>query len=517
MDNIPSYIKRKHGEEVVDYLHPTLERSLKETYGIPIYQEQVMQMAQELAGYSLGGADLLRRAMGKKIKSEMDAQRDLFVSGAAERGVGKATANRIFETIAKFAGYGFNKAHAAAYALIAYQTAWLKANYPVEFLAASMTLDMGNTDKLGIYRQELARQRIELLPPDINRSQAEFAVERLDDDEGNPQFGVRYALAAIKGVGRQAMSALVADREANGPFVDLFEMAGRLDPHLVNKKALEHLTAAGVFDALDGNRARVFAVTDLLLSHAGAVQRDRETGQLSLLGDSVGGGTAAPRLPALDDWTQAERLQRELDTIGFYLSAHPLDEYQSMLGRLGIVRAADLAATVRASGGAALVKLAGAVLGVQQRTSQRGSRYAFVQLSDPSGAFEVTVFSEVLATCRELLDSDQPVLVTAAARLEDDQIRLTTQAIAALDAAVARAPARLKIWLDDAQPLASLRALIERHARGAGAARARGQISLVIPADDSEVEIALDGGYICTPQVRAAIRAVPGVVEVREV
>ncbi|MEK9661599.1 MAG: DNA polymerase III subunit alpha, partial [Alphaproteobacteria bacterium] len=425
MDNIPSYIRRKHGEEDVDYLHPTLERSLNETYGIPIYQEQVMQMAQELSGYSLGAADLLRRAMGKKIQAEMDAQRDLFVTGAAERGVDKATASRIFDTIAKFAGYGFNKAHAAAYALIAYQTAWLKANYPVEFLAASMTLDMGNTDKLGVYRQELARQGIDLLPPDINRSFAEFSVERLENDEdGTPRHAVRYALAAVKGVGRQAMTGLVANREEQGAFSDLFDLADRIDPHLVNKKQLEHLTAAGAFDGLNGNRAQVFAAIDLILGHAGAVQREREAGQLNLLGEAAGGGVAAPRLPDVKDWPQAEKLQRELDSIGFYLSAHPLDEYQSMLGRLGIVRSADLAATVRATGGAALIKLAGAVLGVQVRTSQRGSRYAFVQLSDPSGAFEITVFSEVLATARDVLEGDEPVLVTAAARLEDEQIRL---------------------------------------------------------------------------------------------
>ena len=518
MDNIPSYIRRKHGEEEVDYLHPTLERSLKETYGIPIYQEQVMQMAQELAGYSLGGADLLRRAMGKKIKEEMDAQRDLFVAGAAERGVDKATSSRIFETIAKFAGYGFNKAHAAAYALIAYHTAWLKANYPVEFLAASMTLDMGNTDKLGVYRQELARQGIELLPPDINRSDADFSVERLADEaDGGPVYGVRYALAAVKGVGRQAMAALVADRAANGPFTGLFDIAGRIDPHLVNKKQLEHLTAAGAFDPLNGNRAQVFAAIDLILGYAGSVQRERAAGQLNLLGDAAGGTAPAPRLPDVADWAQAERLQRELDSIGFYLSAHPLDEYQSMLGRLGVVRAADLVATVRASGGAALVKLAGAVLGVQQRTSQRGSRYAFVQLSDPSGAFEITVFSEVLATARDLLDGDEPVLVTAAARLEDDQIRLTTQALAPLEAAVASAPARLKVWLDDVGPLESLSRLIDEQARGRGTTRGKGQISLVIPADDKEVEIALQGGYVCTPQIRAAIRAIPGIVDVREV
>ena len=233
MDNIPTYISVKNGQEKPDYLHPSLKPILEETYGIMVYQEQVMQIAQVLSGYSLGGADLLRRAMGKKIQSEMDAQRTNFVEGAAKNNVEDARASMIFDKVAKFAGYGFNKCHAAPYALVAYQTAYLKANHPVEFFAASMTLDMGNADKLGDFRRELERLRIPLLPPDINKSMAEFAVERTDDGK----FGVRYALAAIKGVGREAMNRLAEEREANGPFKDLFDVAERLDQRVHQQAA----------------------------------------------------------------------------------------------------------------------------------------------------------------------------------------------------------------------------------------------------------------------------------------
>jgi DNA polymerase-3 subunit alpha len=518
MDNIPSYINRKHGHEAVDYLHHDLEECLSETYGIPIYQEQVMQMAQALAGFTLGGADLLRRAMGKKIKAEMDAQRDVFVSGAKERDVEEDTAVRIFETIAKFAGYGFNKAHAAAYALIAYQTAYLKANYPVEFFAASMTLDINNTDKLALYQQELERQNIALLPPDINRSEVEFAVDDAAPADGEERRGaIRYALAAIKGVGPAAMASVVKERQENGPFAGVFDVAGRVDPHALNKRLLEHLVAAGAFDSLDGNRAQVFLGIDRILGHAHTQHAERESGQFNLLGDAQAGGVAdAPRLEPVDDWPQAERLERELDAVGFYLSAHPLDEYASALERLGVPRYDNLADTVAANGGTMIVMLAGTVLNIQNRTSQRGSRYAFIQLSDASGAYEVTAFSEVLAANRELLDSGKPVLLQVAARLEEDQLRLTVQSVRDLDAAAAAAPMVIKIWLDDPAPMPTLKSIVEREASGENGNGGRGRISLMIPSADREVEVRLDGAYMCTPQVRAAIRAIPGVIDVQE-
>ncbi|HEX3953244.1 MAG TPA: DNA polymerase III subunit alpha, partial [Stellaceae bacterium] len=345
MENIPRYIAVKHGQEPADYLHPKLEGILKETHGIMIYQEQVMQIAQVLAGYTLGGADLLRRAMGKKIQAEMDAQRKLFVDGATERGVDKARAELIFDQMAKFAGYGFNKSHAAAYALVAYQTAYLKANHPVEFLAASMTLDLGNTDKLNVFRQELTRLGIALLPPDINRSEVTFAVET-DPKTGKP--AIRYALAAVKGVGAQAMADIVAERARKGPFKDLFDLALRLDTKSFNKRQFENLAKAGAFECLNPNRAQTFTAAELLLRQASRAAEERQDGQHSLFGGADLGFAARPALPVVPDWPPVERLQHEFDAIGFYLSSHPLDPYGKSLERAGILRWVDVPAALAA-------------------------------------------------------------------------------------------------------------------------------------------------------------------------
>src|SRR5690348_7302472 len=390
MENIPRYIAVKHGNEGPEYMHPDLEPILEETQGIIIYQEQVMEIAKVLSGYSLGSADLLRRAMGKKIKSEMEAQRKQFIDGAKAHGVNDRLAEYIFEQVAKFAGYGFNKSHAAAYALVGYQTAYLKANHPVEFMAASMTLDLGNTDKLNVFRQECDRLGIKLLPPDINRSDVEFTVE------ATPQgAAIRYALAAIKGVGAQAMAQLVAERNAKGAFKDLFDLAHRLDVKTFNRRQFECLAKAGALDALNRNRAQTFAACDLLLRHAAAAADERQSQQVNLFGDSDNSGARGPALPAVGDWPPIERLQHEFDAIGFYLSSHPLDAYGKSLERVGVVRYADLAVRM-AGGGATRFRLAGIVIGRKERTSARGNRFAFVQMSDASGVFEVTLFSEVL-------------------------------------------------------------------------------------------------------------------------
>ena len=302
MENIPSYIKRKHGEEEPDYLHPLLEGILKETYGIMIYQEQVMQAAQVLSGYTLGGADLLRRAMGKKIKEEMDAQRASFIAGAEKNGVAKDKAASIFDQVDKFAGYGFNKSHAAAYALVCYQTAYLKANHPVEFFAATMTLDMGNVEKLNGYRRDLDRIGVELLPPDVNRSSAEFAVEQGVDGKK----AIRYALAAVKGVGREAMNRLTEERQENGPYKDLFDFAERLDQRVINKRLVESLVRAGAFDSLNKNRAQTFGAVEALTRHSQATHESRGSDQNSLFGDDT--AQRRPQLPKVPDWAPMERL-----------------------------------------------------------------------------------------------------------------------------------------------------------------------------------------------------------------
>jgi DNA polymerase-3 subunit alpha len=506
MENIPRYIAVKHGREKPDYLHPSLEEILKETHGIMIYQEQVMQIAQVLSGYTLGGADLLRRAMGKKIKSEMDAQRKAFVDGATARGVDQRVADHIFDQVAKFAGYGFNKSHAAAYALVAFQTAYLKANHPVEFFAASMTLDLGNTDKLNVFRQELDRLGIKLLPPDINRSEVEFAVE--DTPSG---AAIRYALAAVKGVGAAAMQAVIAERKAHGRFKDLFDFARRIDAKSFNKRQFESLVKAGAFDGLNPNRAQSFAACDLLLRYASVAASERESQQVSLFGGVDAGIDQRPNLPVVPDWPSMERLQNEFDAIGFYLSSHPLDAYGKSLDRIGVVRFIDLAARL-AAGGSTRHKLAGIVVGKKERTSARGNRFAFVQMSDMSGLYELTLFSEVLGQARQLLDAGQPLLVTVDCRAEEETIRLTAQKIEPLDGAVSHAAAGLRVYLGEQNAIKSLRSIIGRDGPG------RGRVSVVIGLEPTrEVEIALPGAYKIGPGIRAAVKSLPGILDVHDI
>ncbi len=510
MDNIPTYIKRKHGEETPDYLHESLTDILKETYGVIIYQEQVMQIAQVLAGYSLGEADLLRRAMGKKIASEMDAQRERFVSGATERGVERGQASFIFDLVAKFAGYGFNKSHAAAYALVAYQTAWLKAHYPVEFMAASMTLDLGNTDRLAIFRAELERLGIRLLPPDINRSEPDFAVEEVQDGEGAPVLAVRYALAAIKNVGRHAMEAVVATRASGGPFRDIFDFAERIDPRVINKRQIENLVKAGAFDALCRNRARVFANIEQLLGHAAARAAERESRQVSLFGEAT--VSDRPSLPETPDWTPIERLEYEFEAIGFYLTGHPLDGFARALEQERIVPSAELAE--RLAKGGSRYRLAGVISRIQERKSARGNPFAFVEMSDPSGRFEVTVFSEVLSAARSFLEVNRMVVVSVDARLEEgDTPRLIAQGMRPLDEVVANAGTGLSIRVDDAAPLPAIRDILDRNKGRKGLV----SLVLVLDAGAREVEIALPERYAITPRVLDAVQAIPGVIEAHEV
>ena len=504
MDDIPTYISVKNGQEKPDYLHPSLKGILEETYGIMVYQEQVMQIAQVLSGYSLGGADLLRRAMGKKIQSEMDAQRTTFVEGAAKNKVEEARASMIFDKVAKFAGYGFNKCHSAPYALVAYQTAFLKANYAVEFFAASMTLDMGNTDKLGNFRRQLERLGIPLLGPDVNRSMAEFAVEATEDGKK----GVRYALSAIKGVGREAMLRLAEERAENGPFKDLFDFAERFDSRVLNKRLVESLGKAGAFDSINPNRAQTFATIEGLIRHSQATHEAKGSNQNSLFGDDS--QQRRPQLPKLPDWAPMERLQNEFAAIGFYLSSHPLAAYEKSLLRLGVCRSADLPALL-ARGAPGRIKLAGTVIDRQERTSAKGNRFAFVQCSDQSGTFELTIFSELLGSKRNLLEPAQAVLVSVDGRLDGEQVKLTAQSIEKLDDAVANSAAGLRIVVSDPMALEALRKSLEGK-------RGRGRVTLVVPMpDESEAEVTLAGTYSIAGGLGDVIGSLPGVTQVEEI
>ena len=389
MDNIPLFGDRKNGRVAIAYPHPMLESVLGETYGIFVYQEQVMEAAKVLAGYSLGEADLLRRAMGKKIKSEMDAQRARFIEGCAANQIEAPKANELFDLIDKFAGYGFNKSHAAAYALVAYHTAWLKAHHPAEFFAASMSFDMAQTDKLALFVEDIRRSGVECLPPDVNASRADFSVE-----EGPKGLSVRYALGALKGVGEKAMEALVAEREAKGPYKSLDDFAERIDPKMLNRRQLESLAAAGAFDALNPDRPTVFAAVETILAHAGSAHEQRTSGQHGLFG---GGDAhvAAIRLPRDARWTLAERMAAERDAFGFYFSVHPVDAQRHLLAAHNVRSFAQLSELrMPADGGRSQAMMAGMIEGARWRTSARGRRYLTATISDPSGQYEATVFDD---------------------------------------------------------------------------------------------------------------------------
>ncbi|SDG90284.1 DNA polymerase III subunit alpha [Roseospirillum parvum] len=513
MDNIPSYIRRKHGEEPVHYLHPSLETVLKETYGIMIYQEQVMQAAQVMAGYSLGNADLLRRAMGKKIQAEMDKQRQTFVEGATARGIPSSQASQVFDTIAKFAGYGFNKSHAAAYALVAYQTGYMKANHPVAFMAATMTFDKHNTDKLGAFKGELKRLGIPLLPPDVNVSGVDFRPEKMADGSDGP-WAIRYALSAVRNVGTAAMEALVAEREANGPFADLTDFAQRMDARQVNRRLLESLIKAGALDSLNANRAQTFEAIESILRHAQSAAEERASNQVNLFG----GGDEAPRmvLPKVVDWNRQEKPEKECEAIGFFLSAHPLDEFGERLERLDVIPFGDLKsrfAKGRTGGGA--VRLAGIVTAVRiQRSKKNNNRYAFVTLSDTSGIYEVTLFSEVLASAGELISVGRRVLLSAAAepRPDDpDDLRLTVQAVRALDEAMAKAATKIRVRLETPEAIEPLKVALGPVRQGGGA-----RVVLVPSSPRFDMELTLEGTYSPPPGALDTLRVTPGVLEVAE-
>ena len=502
MANIPDYCRRKHGE-AWEAPHPELTDILSETYGIMVYQEQVMQIAQRMGGYSLGAADLLRRAMGKKIRSEMEAQRKTFVDGATARGIAAATATEVFDLMAKFADYGFNKSHAAAYALVAYQTAWMKANHPAVFMAACMSLASTNTDRLAALKQEAERGGIRVLPPDINRSGADFRMERLPDEGA---LAIRYALAAVKKVGAAAMEGLEQAR-GERPFADVADFAARVDPRHLNRMQLENLVRAGAFDSLDTNRARLFAAAETILRRAQADQAEKESGQIVLFGG--GSGPAELRLPDLPDWPQIERLGFEAEAIGFHLTAHPLDSYKQALLRLGVVPCSQVEA--RAQSGVGRVKLAGIVVATKERVTRTGSRMAWVRLSDASGGCEVTLFSEVLARSRDLIGDGATLLVTADLRMDGDTLRITAQDVAPLEKAAADAGAGMRVRLAEPEAVPHIRDLLRRESGG------KGRVILVPRLDSAHsVEIALPGGFNVTPRLAQALKALRGVEQVED-
>jgi DNA polymerase-3 subunit alpha len=517
MANIPTYCARKHGDEEPEYLHPMLEPILKETFGVIIYQEQVMQIAQVMAGYSLGDADLLRRAMGKKIRSEMEKQRAIFVAGAVKNGVTKDQADTIFELLAKFADYGFNKSHAAAYALVSYHTAYMKAHYPVEFLAASMTLDMSNTDKLSEFRAESQRLGIKVDPPSINRSGPTFEVS---------EATIHYALAGLKGVGGQAVELIVEARQS-GLFTSLADFAAKVNPRAINKRVIESLAAAGAFDALDSNRARVFAGAEAILA---ACQRGHEAATLGQ-NDMFGGAADAPTimLPQVEPWLPADRLRREYDAIGFFLSGHPLDDYAVALKRLRVQSWAEFSRAVKT--GATAGKVAATVVSRMERRTKTGNKMGIIGLSDPTGHFEAVLFSEGLAQYRDVLEPGTAVLLQLGAELQGEDVRARVLHAEPLDDAAAKTQKGLRIFVRDTRSLESIAKRLQIPEAGAAngasgsvpavrspptAGAGDGDVSLVLMLDlETEVEMKLPGRFRVSPQIAGAIKAVSGVVDVQ--
>ncbi len=506
MDNIPLFGARKNGREAIAYPHPLLEGILAETYGIFVYQEQVMQAAQILAGYSLGGADLLRRAMGKKIKAEMDAQRETFVKGCGEHnGIDAKTANELFDLIDKFAGYGFNKSHAAAYALLSYQTAWLKAHHPHEFFAASMSFDSHQTDKLSVFIDDMRRLDIAIAPPSINESEADFSVGRTGDG-----LAVRYALGALKGVGEKAMEALVAERRAKGDFASLDDFAGRIDPKQLNRRQIEALAGAGAFDCVEPDRPRAYAGAEALLGCANSSAHERSTGQGGLFGGDV---DLAPvlQLPAAEPWTLGERMTREKEAFGFYFSAHPVEQYEAILAARGVRTYGDICDNVEMTPGTRIpMTMAAMVENARARVSQRGNRFLNLTLSDRSGQFQSSCFDEGAGKVLEALAAEGgcALLSVELDLLEGEETpRVTVRGAQSLTDIAATAALQLTCRVELAEAVAEMAALLERR----DDARGRVVIDTRDPLTERDVRIELGRGFALGPDVVSRLEMIAGV------
>ena len=501
MDNIPSYIKRKHGEEEITYLHPQLEPILKETYGIMIYQEQVMNIARALGGYTMGGADKLRKVMGKKMRDEIPKQRKMFMEGAVKNGIDEAVAGAIFDQMEKFASYGFNKSHAAAYSLISYQTAYLKAHFPVEFMCAVMSLDITNVEKLLFYKEECKKMGFKVLPPDVNKSDADFSVEN-----GN----IRYGLAAVKSVGAANMEAIEKERKARGPYKDISDFIHRIDAKQINRRQLEQLIKAGAFDSIDKNRGKLFANIDTIVSHIGAATELKTSSQSSLFGVEELQSTV--KLAEKPDWPELEKLKLEAEAIGFYLSAHPLDSYTQGMERLGVKKCTEVLQGIR-TGDTIRAKLAGCVNSFQKRISKNGNKYAFLEISDGTSNFEGLLFSEGLVRYEETIRSGLPLLVsvTIDKQNEDGNPRMMINSVETLDKAIADVANGLEISLTDISAVGRLKEILSRDRKG------KNKIYIRPDNDNWDIRIELGDSYALFGDVLSQIRAVSGISSVKEI
>lgn len=458
---VDDFIDRKHGRAAVAYPHPALESILKPTYGVILYQEQVMQIAQVLANYSLGSADLLRRAMGKKKPEEMERQRAIFLKGATERGVESAVATHIFDLMEKFAGYGFNKSHSAAYALVSYQTAYLKAHYPAEFMAAVLSSDMDNTDKVVMLLEDCHQLGLSYLPPDINQSQIRFSV--------NAQGQLLYGLGAIKGVGENALEQVIAERDDGGVYRDLFEFCNRIELKKINRRTLEALIKAGAMDCFHQNRATLFASMDIAVQSAEQQRRDLHSGQADLFSLNAT-DTTPDAVPwrYRDEWPEAKRLQGEKETLGLFLTGHPINQFESVLPSLVSSRIAE----VNLRDGARLT-LAGYVTAIRIMQTKRGDRIAFLTLDDRTGRMEIGVFAEAFQAHRELLQKDALLVIDA--EVSQDRfsgiLRLSAERVQLLESIATQQIQDLCLWIEEAEwrksSLLQLKQVLQNHQPGA--------------------------------------------------
>jgi DNA polymerase-3 subunit alpha len=434
--------------------------------------------------------------MGKKIRAEMEKQRAIFVDGAVERGVAKPQANFIFDLLAKFADYGFNKSHAAAYAIVSYQTAYLKAHYPVEFLAASMTLDMNNTDKLADFRADAMRLGIDVVPPSVKTSHRPFEVG---------ENRIFYSLAAIKGVGEAAVDHIVEKRKEK-QFETLEDFCSRIDPRIVGKRVFESLIAAGAFDCFGHDRASLFAGLERMMGMAARAQENAASGQSDIFGAALGAPPEKLVLPACEPWLPADRLHREFAAVGFYLSAHPLDEYKALLEKMRVQNWAEFQAAVKR--GATAGRLAGTITSKQERKTRTGNKMGVVNFSDTTGQFEAVLFSETLAQFRDVLEPGRSVVITVAAEDRPEGVNLRIQTAQALEDEAVRHQKEMRIYLRDAAPVGAVAAQL--------GTRGEGQVSFIVIKGEGqgEIEVALPDRYRITPQVASAMKAVQGVVDV---
>ena len=501
MENIPKYIACKNGKEKPEFLHETIDPVVSDTYGVIIYQEQVMKIAQVFAGYTLGQADILRRAMGKKIKQEMAAQREVFVSGAISRGVERKRAEYVFDLVDKFAGYGFNKAHSAGYALVAYQTAWLKANYPVEFYAASMCFELNNTEKLNIFKKDLESKVITLLPPDINYSNSDFKVEKISEEN----FGIRYALSALKNVGRNSIKQICLNRNEDGKFSSINDFFSRVNVENINKRQLESLFKAGAFDSIEKNRSMLLSSVEQLIKFAAKITEEKTNNQVNLFGKEIDKNMLP--LTCNDKWTKMETLREEYNSIGFYFSAHPLDNYVGVLEKLNISNYSKVLENKNYI--TSKLRFAGTIESVKERTSAGGSKFAFLHLSDLSGSFEVVIFSEILERHRSFLEAGKNIIVDADSRLEEGQLRLIAQQIHDLDEVATSSQIGLEIVVDKAsEDSVSIIKDISKYLDKCNSGKSRIFLSLIIEKNNKEVQIELPGHYLITPDVRESLERI---------